>query len=294
MIRAIRQQRLRLRRWIKAHRYDWNAIHVGVIVSTGRTGTNFVESLFSAILRDVDTRHEPRPDLFTLGTARMRGDITEEQANIAFRDQRLDICEELHQAKRTHYVEANNNIAYLLPQVQHCWPHARIIHLVRDGRDFVRSSYSKKVVSKHSNDLTALFMTDDDKRRRLQACDLPDDPYCKAWPTMSRFERICWYWAMKDAQIMEALADREKTLTIKFERLFDPDTGTACVLEMLEFLDLSDRLRVKASDIANHMQRRVNKTDEYLLPASDQWTDEQKTQFDRIAGAHMRRMGYSA
>ena len=292
MVRRIQQRLSRLGRRIRGLRYNWDSIRIGVIVSTGRTGTNFVEDLFSRILADVDARHEPRPDLFELGTARMRAEITSDQATAAFNDHRLDICAELHKTGCTHYVEANNNLAYLIPQVRRCWPHARFIHLVRDGRDFVRSSFSKKVVSARTNELTALFMSDDDKRRRLQASDLPEDEYHDSWPEMSRFERICWYWAMKDALIADALGNGPESMVVRFERLFDPASAGACVMETLDFLGLADRLQADPNTIGIHMHRRINKTDEYLLPPHQEWTAEQQEQFIRIAGHHMTRMGY--
>jgi len=283
--------RLRDRRDIA--RFHWRNVQIGLVISTGRTGTNFVQSLFSQILTGVDARHEPRPDLFDIGTRRMRGELTDDDATRELRLLRLAIRKELVQSSVERYVESNNNMAYLLPQIFEVWPQARIVHIVRDGRDFVRSSYSKKVVSRSANELDALFMTDDDKRRRLQACDLSADAYRERWAVMSRFERLAWYWMTKDRLICDGLKDHQASLRVRFEDLFSAELGVDCVLCILKHLQLTDVLHANPDEIAKLMVQRVNESSEYLLPRPSEWTDEKQRQFNEIAGVHMRHLGYS-
>ncbi len=273
-------------------RFHWSNVQVGLVISTGRTGTNFVQALFSQILTGVDARHEPRPDLFNVGTRRMWGEVSDAEATRELRLQRLEIRKELAQRGVNRYVESNNNMAYLLPQILNVWPQAKFVHIVRDGRDFVRSSYSKMVVSRSTNQLDALFMTDDDKRRRLQACDLPGDPYCDRWVEMSRFERLSWYWMTKDRLICDVLEGHPAAMRIRFEDLFNPEKGVDCVMQMLAHLELMDALDVEQSEIAGLMGKRVNESSSYLLPRPSGWSPEQQQQFNDIAGSHMRRLGY--
>ncbi len=267
-------------------------MQVGLVISTGRTGTNFVQTLFSQILTGVDARHEPRPDLFDLGTRRMRGEVSDADAARELRLQRLEIRKELAQRDVNRYVESNNNMAYLLPQIFDLWPQAKFIHIVRNGRDFVRSSFSKKVVSRSTNQLDAMFMTDDDKRRRLQAGDLPGDPYCDRWAEISRFEKLAWYWMTKDRLICDALEGHPAAIRIRFEDLFDSAKGVDCLLQMLAHLELTDALKVEQGEIARLMGKRVNESSSYLLPGPSEWSAEQQQQFNDIAGPHMRRLEY--
>ena len=184
------------------------------------------------------------------------------------------------------YIESNPNLAYCLPVAAALFPRYKLIHIVRDGRTYVPSAYSKSP----TGDGITLFMSDTDRRRRLAATDFPDDPYRDRWAAMSRFERICWFWAKVDSMVSAESDGKPNALTVRYEDLFDGTRGYPGLEAILGFVGLN--VAGYAERFARLMQRRSNETEQPLLPAWQDWTAEQKRQFRQIAGSHMTRAGY--
>ena len=291
--KALRYGVLALRSRLEGLFYTWDSVSVAFIISTGRTGTRFLARLFSEACDGVDARHEPAPDLFRLGTGYVRSEFSFKQAVSRLRGSRQHICTQVHRNGLSTYIEANNNLAYLIPVVRTVFPDCRIVHLVRDGRTFVRSSYSKRVPTAGMDGTRPLVMTDQDPRRRLQATDFPDGPYYDRWPEMSRFERVCWYWAKKDGIIRDALQGDSASITVRFEDIFDAGRGFPGVWQIADFLGLTEKLRAASPTVEQRMAAKENPTEAFLLPPWDDWSPEQKDQFTRIAGPHMEAQGYS-
>lgn len=258
----------------------------------GRTGTKFLAKLLSRAFDGVDARHEPSPDLFHLGTGYIRSKITLKKAQSQLQAARTHICEQMHRAGCDYYVEANNNLAYLIPVIRKIFPDYRIIHIVRDGRECVRSSYSKTVTQRGRRRSEVLFMSEQDHRRRLQAIDLPDDPYHARWPHMDRFERMCWYWVKKDSVIRDALLNDERAITVRFDTIFDENKGYQGLWDIIEFLNLRERISLTESGFRQLLKTKENRTQKYLIPHWSEWTSRQKEQFREIAGEHMELYGY--
>lgn len=290
------QSKLIIKQYIRSLRFvancRWDDIDAAFIISTGRTGTKFLAEFLSSAFRKVDARHEPRPDLFDIGTAYIRSQIPFREALASLRTARQQICRDLHSNGIQFYIEANNNLAYLIPVLRAHFKDCKVIHIVRDGRDFVRSSYSKTVTPVANNGKTALFMTPEDRRRRLQAIDLPHDPYRKRWSSITRFERLCWYWVKKDSLILDSIEGDSRAITVKFEDVFDGASGFPGMREIIEFLGLEANLSITQDDFMDLMKLKSNKTKRHLLPKWEDWSNEQIEQFTTIAGSHMQRHNY--
>ncbi len=268
---------------------DWSDIEATFIISTGRTGTAFLAKFFRDNFRGVDARHEPRPDMFDLGISYLLKKTSFSDAVTQFRHHRRYICYEVHKGKNDHYIECNNNLSYLIPVIQELYGDRRFVYIIRDGRDFVRSVYSRTAVK---NGQHVLVMTDDDPRRRLAATDFEGDAYRDKWGDMSRVERISWYWVKVNQIILDSLKNETNALTIKFEDIFDKAKGYEGMWKIIEYLRLMDRLRVSQEDLEMRMEERMNRNREYALGAWIDWSDEHKEQFAEIAGELMERFGY--
>jgi len=290
--RAACRLRAKVARLLHPTLYTWGDLDVAFIVSTGRTGTQKLASIISEACERVDARHEPFPDLFDLGTDYARGRIPMGRALGDFRAARDRICREVHTAGCDYYIESNNNLGLIIPLIKGSFQERRIIHVVRDGRDFVRSAYSKTVPSASRPGAEALVLSDEDPRRRLQAPDFADDPYRSRWPRMSRFERLCWLWVKLDGMIYRAIADDPRAVTVKFEDIFDEGSGYKGLWDIFEFLGLRSRMTVAPDRVHELMSVKENQTQRHLIPRWPEWTAEQTEQFKRIAGEHMDTHGY--
>lgn len=80
-----------------------------------------------------------------------------------------------------NYIESNNRLYSFINPLREIQPNAKFIHVVRDGREVVRSDMSRN------------FCTDMYKRYRIAASYFPNDPYYNSLDQMDRFEKICWW-----------------------------------------------------------------------------------------------------
>ncbi len=271
--------------------YRWSDIQTTFIISTGRTGTAFLAQLFSHAFSGVDARHEPPPDLYDLNMLAGRRQISDAQAARQLEQSRLDVCAEVHRAGQAVYVESNNNLSCLVPALRAVFDDYRIVHVVRDGRDVVRSWWGKRVAARNGM-RDALVLSDQDKRTRLRACDVPGDPYADQWERMSRFERLCWLWSTKDRIIRDAISSDERAMTVKFESIFSEDGGYGGLWRIVDFLGLRARMRLTPEALHGRMQVKVNSAEAYVLPKWPGWAPEMVLQFKAVAGDHLGSYGY--
>ncbi|MDJ0848134.1 MAG: hypothetical protein QNK04_07145 [Myxococcota bacterium] len=282
-----------MRRWIRAaarlRGSPWQGRQTAFIVSSGRTGTHFLAGLLPHALGDVHACHEPYPDLLELGRAFQAGRVSLGKAARLIGEQRRDLLRRLPGG--CAYVEANLHLSSLVPALRRARPRAPIVRVVRDGRDYVRSAFSKTTRGRGGG--TALFMTPEDHRDRLSATDLPGDAYAERWASLDRFERLAWHWSRLDALAADALAGDPLATTIRYEDLFDAGRGPETVRRLIGFLGLEPRLRVSDAELAELLLEKADATESYDLPHWTEWPDELTEKFHAVAGAHLSRCGYA-
>ncbi len=258
------------------------SVDVGLVVSTGRTGTKFFETLF-ADHPEVVCRHEPSPDLFDVGMAKYR---------LAESDTRADIVRHRHQpvvearAAGRLYLESNPFLSLLIADLAEVFPRARFLWVVRDPATYVGSAYSK------SPDRSGVmrFYADDDHRPRLRATDLVGDPHADAWTGFDRFERICWYWNACNGLIDDQLSELDpcRSLTVRFEDLFG-SAGEDTLTRVADFF----RTTLTEKQIARGA-RPVNTNPDDLLGAPDGWTPRQRDRCNTLTAPLRTVLGYPA
>jgi hypothetical protein len=284
----------RIGRLLNPGLYDWGDVKVAFIVSTGRTGTRKLASFFSVACDRVDARHEPYPDMFDMGVELVRSKLSPEGAAKRFRRGREYVCGQVHSSGCDWYIESNRNLVPLLPILRRSFENCKIVHVVRDGRDFVRSAFSKTVPSATRRGAKALVLSEEDPRDRLQAPDFPGDPYAERWTRMSRFERLCWLWVKLNTLIRDAIRDDPRATTVKFEELFRAEVAHKGLWDVIEFLGLQGRMLIPQKQVHELMAVKENLTEKYLIPAWTEWSPEQTRQFREIAGEAMAAFGYDA
>lgn len=273
--------------------YNWKKIQPIFIISTGRTGTQFFAELFSKGFKRVYAVHEPPPDLLELSLSFISNKISFKGGLGELRRLRMSLCKQVLLGKNSHYVESNTNIAFMIPLLKAFFPNYKMIHVIRDGRDYVRSAFSKVIFPTQNNQPTMLFMSPEDHRDRLQAPDLPSDPYNKCWDDLSRFQRICWYWITVNTIIEQAVEGDSRVLRVKYEDIFSEESGIEGVLKIIDFMGVADQMIFTQQDLKDFFRKKINYTEKYLLPSWDGWTTEQKRFFIEIASEKMKNYGYS-
>lgn len=145
------------------------------VLAQGRSGTAFLADLLN---RDgnAQVRHEPWPgDPAVLGLSRS-GRF--EKVVSSLLEGRFGVL--LEECDAPIYGEVNSYLRYVAPWLRSRLD-ATLLHVVRDGRDFVRSAWIRDV-QRPGHAQLPMVPTD-------------DDPAAERWHEMDRFRRICWIWA---------------------------------------------------------------------------------------------------
>jgi len=254
---------------------NWEGIKVIFIISTGRTGTKFLADFFNRF-ENIEARHEPKPNFLSLGNNYAEGKISSNIAQEIIATDRRIVLNELYKMNAKIYIESNNRLFSLIPVLRNTFPNCKFLHIVRDGRDVVRSGMGRGWYE--PNDFP-----------RIKATDFPDDPYFKEWEKMSRFEKICWWWQKKDSFIYESVRGKEDSITVKFEDIFDPDKKYKGIKNIIDFINIDINF---TNDFKDLMKQKVNDSKSYAIPYWKEWGSDLKNQFIKIAGKHMTNYGY--
>jgi len=259
------------------------------IVSSGRSGTAMMEKLFKAFPQ-VEMHHEymvnhvqPAAIKYYLGL------IGYGEAQHVLR---ATHGASVHYSQSPIWGDSSNKLSWLIPVLDRLFPHARFVHLVRDGRK-VTSSYFHKLSEECYDDYsTAVLQRYYDSHGQLPAPP-PEKKYW--WPvpprghpqelefiTYNQFQRISFHWAQVNRTIihhLEAIRP-ERRLTIRLE---DVVSRAEARQGLLNFLGLPWDDRIMGLLNRPH---NANRPEDYPL------TPEQTDQFNMIASDMMRHFGY--
>jgi len=259
------------------------------IVSTGRSGSQMLARVL-ALSPAIGAFHEPRPLLNTeaylvwSGRAPWHpGSVTE-----SVRYKRSWLIEEIQDHNGLIYVESSHFASHLIPVLDRLWG-AKFVHLVRNGRDVVRSGLRRSTwygkISLKAR--VAAWL-----RRRLPLAEVGDtfldhrlDPprECR-----TRVARIAWLWAEVNRVCLRNLATipPERQMRLHVEAL-GPTTLTA----LLQFIGADPEPALIARMLAL-ADTRPNASPHDSQAEAPTWRAEEEEQFRAFAGSMMQQMGY--
>ncbi|MFB6357344.1 MAG: hypothetical protein ABEJ65_12625, partial [bacterium] len=110
-----------------------------------------------------------------LAIAKAREEVEQREATMRLRAKRQVLLREI--PGEIIYLEANNRFFSLISELREIFGDLKIVHIIRDGRDYVRSGLSRPG-NWHwydDNDPWA------NRGLRLKATMFPDDPYHDEW-----------------------------------------------------------------------------------------------------------------
>jgi hypothetical protein len=253
------------------------------VLALGRSGTHFFSKLLATDRRGV-VHHEPDrldPLLLSLRHGGGHGKVVEQMLERRFERLLPD------EAGVEFYGETNSYLRYEAEWLRRRFS-PTLVHVVRDGRNYVRSAWTRPVFT---DDQTASIIVPRD-----------DDPYAERWSGMSRFEKLCWYWQHTNAH----LGDRVDTFVRFEDALRDYDAFASGVLEPCGVdvprevwqrevgrpkntsSDFRSRMRIR--NLVKPRHRRF--TPPEPLPRWPEWETQQRERFWEICGDTMQRFGY--
>lgn len=256
-----------LRFWITDSRIsDWaDNTKIFFVLAIGRSGTKFLADLLdqSPAARVV---HEPVRDDYLAHQKAFHSQ--QEAAQYIHRFRKKEMYLRMRDKQVDCYGEVNSLLRRHCMALKEAFPGSALVHLVRDGRDVVRSIISRKT------------MTPDDPHTGL-ICPTEEDPWKDEWFKMSRFERLCWYWQVENHHLRLNIEKR-----VQFERLI----GSYDYLK-------KELLSPLGIDVPKNMWQAAvdspkNVTDQYRIPHWSEWGDDRMASFRRICADEMRACGY--
>ncbi len=253
------------------------------VVAMGRSGTKFLADILSRDPRGV-VRHEPVKEDNRFLESRYAGVFeTTIDARMAGRFRRVlaDVGDV------EFYGEVNSLLRFEVEWLRKIYDPV-LIHLVRDGRNVVRSTYIRHVFTEH----------------QLGSPTIPrdDDPFVSRWAGFNRFQKLCWYWRQANEYLAEQVP-----LHARFEDVIGSyDAFRASILEPTG-VEVSEELWKREVERPKNTSRsfRAGARLRHLLrprshpmpidpiPAWQDWDQEMTDHFWEICGSTMERFGYS-
>ena len=252
------------------------------ILSHGRSGSKFLALLLNDTSNDIVVNHEPFLEdyhLLPLAYYYPESKVLKSKLKNRFET----ILSELNNDVAI-YGEVNSLLRYsagwLIDNLSPV-----ILHLVRDGRDVVRSTYARNTYLWNDSHLP-IFPKNNDK-------------YSDKWIQMTRFEKICWYWRETNEHLL-----RYNFPIIHLESLISNyDYFKNKLLIPLGISVSYDRWKEKISNPQNKtknfdfkkivkkyiIKENIN-TDK--IPHYTRWDKNMLESFNEICGETMRKLGY--
>jgi hypothetical protein len=220
-----------------------------------------------------------------LSAARQMGKISEAKASrllFDFRNQFLSGLE------HSVYAECNLQIVGLIDIIPKVFPNSKTVFIIRDGRDWVRSS---------SNGYFAPYSIGDPVRffpgSRASAKRCADDPFSDRWESFSRFQKLCWYWRKHTQYALETLSKNPNSKIIKYETLFDRSRHLEEMTNLLQYLTSfpnGNKLNFKYD--GELKSAKFHESRKNTFPKWKDWSQQKIDQYQEICGDVMRQLEY--
>lgn len=288
-----------------------------LITSVGRTGTEFFARLFEDIIPDCTSLHEPdiikfpgvknriehynqqiqragfwkmiilkalgKWTLAKVSDSRFLGKLNLSEATKTLHFQRNDFISRL---SGSTYVESNLGYYGLLDVIPHVFKDHRTIYIVRDGRDWVRSTLNwGEVYGK--GEIRRLFA-----HKWPTAKGINDDKYASQWDNLSRFEQLCWAWSRLNEYALNTISENPNARLYKFENIFLDENRYQTLDDLVSFaVSLPGIDTPRLGSTIGWLEQKIHQSSNQF-PAWEQWTDDQKRKFEEICGSQMESLGY--
>ncbi len=168
---------------------------------------------------------------------------------------------------RETFVDSSNLYIYFIDALYALDPEMKIVLTVRNGKDFVRSAFSRQW----------------HEHRAFGSVPLRNDRYFKEWPFFTPVQKNAWIWDYRNRKALDGLraVPEKQKLVLMIEDVHKQQT-----LDMLESFTGKAILNRKAAG------KHHNANPSFSLPLKEDWTKRQRDEFNAIAGGMMKFFGY--
>ncbi|MCU0679092.1 MAG: hypothetical protein MUC28_01430 [Planctomycetes bacterium] len=290
-----------------------------IISSLGRTGTTFLADFFKKNYPSAFSVHEPGVIDFanfkTIDALKIIkhygvintviNKIIGKHGIIYISNQRIAGLIRLEKAAeniinlRSSYINSFNNKIYIesnyhyygcldvLPLV---FSEFKAVYLIRDPREWVRSSINKNGLY-HRKDIHQHL------RNRPTPILFNDQKYIYKWKKMNQFAKLCWAWSYLNEYAMASVKNIPQIKICLFEDLFINKDKIDNLFELIYFLThLSASSESQTENLKMALKialtEKVNRPPTYEFPRWPQWQPKEAKTLHEICGGLMAKLGY--
>jgi hypothetical protein len=192
-------------------------------------------------------------------------------------------CVEIRGLER--FGDASPDLIYCAEALTYAFPDARIVQVIRDGRDVVTSMLADPVVMSWYR--PSFVNVDTEFPNPFFGIETEDDR--ELWPELSPAARCAlrWRWSVRLAARLHHSLPAEQLKTVRYEDLLSrPDEALA---ELSRFTGTT----VSAAEIRD-VARTFRQRGRSRRPDGPTLGTEDAAQIDKLAGGELRRLGYSS
>jgi hypothetical protein len=285
-----------------------------LLISAGRTGTLFFSRMFRQCVSQIDSFHMPDKisdyrslaswkeqfnnfgvvnSTFKRLTGKFGMRFVSDKA-LSGRLGRQKCIDLLYQHRyrfvmrqpHLYYAESNPTLYGVISCINEVWDNARVIYVVRNGYDWVRSHFNWGAWYGENKFMNLLV-------RRLEPDFLNSDPYWSCWKNFSRFEKLCWAWYRINSKAWKDIQNMKNARWFKFEAIFHQESDNSRFKELLNFaFESIDKAHYCIDDCLAMRGKKVHRSKNQALSTPDQWSKEMLSAFRKLCGNLMESLNY--
>ncbi|MDH3708428.1 MAG: sulfotransferase [Cyclobacteriaceae bacterium] len=199
-------------------------------LGTHRTGTQLIANFFDQGFANVKSCHQLSSHklLNILSTLMLHGYLPSSLFNSA-----VDflLARRLRRMECSTYIETTGWNYVAAKRIIQTFPDVRVIHLVRDPREFVPSYLN--VIRNRRKSWIASYLVPFWTISAVAVGALGSHE----WANMTPFDRLCWTWAYKN-QYLENTYKSENYLLLRLEDLTNPKSRSGTLATLFAFIDI--------------------------------------------------------
>ncbi len=230
-----------------------------IITGTGRSGTETMAKLLGG-------RHEFRVN-YILEKYFLHADPRSDPFDTV--EKRIMVMLDLHQGiDRETFIDSSNLYIYFIDALYLLNPKIKIILTARNGKDFVRSAFSRRWHEQNA----------------FGTVPLRNDRYFEEWDSMTPIQKNAWIWDYRNRKALAGLRGmpEEQKLILRIEDIHKKKT--------LDMLESFTGKRIPDRELA---EIRYNANPAFTLQPKEEWTESQQKEFNAVAGGMMSFFGYA-
>lgn len=250
-----------------------------LLLSTGRTGTQFFARLINKFFPEIYAVHaSPYSTVINVlcnaYSAKLCPRVLIKWVWKLFKEKEISNC-----GSHT-YIDSNNHL-YQFPQLYgQLYPNLRILHIVRDPRDYIKSHLNWAKGRKKS--YVANFIIPFWQPNGF----LMGEYTLIRWLRLSQLQRFAWIWCYKNNEIEKIESIGVPYCRIRFEDVFNK-FDKCSFIRAIEFMGLDFN-----NQLVDEIKVRKNESTYTWVKKWEDWSDKDCAQVDNICGSMMKKYSY--